>query len=613
MFNGDGLIGIDLDDCREPVSGDLAGWAQDIVECFKTYAEVSPSGTGVKLFVRGVLPEGFRKKHRRPEGGEVEAYDSGRFFTVTGQRLYGTPDDVKDRPNAVNSLARMLEGWKPEQPAPEPTPRKESSPVTGDHEAGLRRAKGYLANVPGAVSGSGGHNHTFVTTMKLAGFGLSADAMFDLLAEWNLRCEPPWSDTELRHKIDSALKSNPAPMPDRPREPVGDRYPDVDLSRIMGGGSQPLSSVVDKPQSASPIVIRKAGDLIRDFPALRSPILEGLIRRGETMNIIAAPKMGKSWLSMGLALSVVAGHKWLGRFWPTRGNVLIVDNELHPETSSHRLPVIASAMEIPSADYSDRLFIANLRGGLLDMNQLATQLIGLEAGTFSLIILDAWYRFQPTGSDENSNGDVSRLYNLLDSVASKLGCAFVCIHHSSKGNQSGKSVTDMGAGAGAQARAPDCHLAMRQHEQDGAVVVEAAVRSWAPIEPFCLRWKFPVWEPADDLDPKALRVENPRRERKQVDLSGLLHPKAMSTDQANQLKVLEILESLPCGETKSLISESAGLNNRVTNTILAAMLRDEQITKCMVQKVRKTPYDGFQITSAGIGVLERLRQLRQNA
>ena len=48
VFNGDGLIGVDLDDCRDLATGDMASWASDIIARLDTYCEVSPSQTGVK-------------------------------------------------------------------------------------------------------------------------------------------------------------------------------------------------------------------------------------------------------------------------------------------------------------------------------------------------------------------------------------------------------------------------------------------------------------------------------------------------------------------------------------------------------------------------------------
>ena len=77
--SGDPFAGVDLDDCRDPETGALEEWAQEIVETFGGYAEASPSGTGVHIIVRGKAPNKKR--------GRVEAYSSERFFTVTGEAL----------------------------------------------------------------------------------------------------------------------------------------------------------------------------------------------------------------------------------------------------------------------------------------------------------------------------------------------------------------------------------------------------------------------------------------------------------------------------------------------------------------------------------------------
>jgi hypothetical protein len=140
----------------------------------------------------------------------------------------------------------------------------------------------------------------------------------------------------------------------------------------------------------------------------------------------------------------------------------------------------------------------------------------IEPGRFKVVILDAFYRFLPRDTDENDNGTIASIYSQLDQYADRLGCCFILIHHSTKGTQSEKAVTDVGAGAGSQSRATDTHLVLRQHEQDGAVVLDAAVRSWAPIDPVCLRWQFPIWTPDENLDPSDLkRANSKRRERKQ--------------------------------------------------------------------------------------------------
>ncbi|GMV79776.1 MAG: hypothetical protein AMXMBFR7_09600 [Planctomycetota bacterium] len=277
---------------------------------------------------------------------------------------------------------------------------------------------------------------------------------------------------------------------------------------------------LDTPHNAAPrercapFVIQSARELLRNHPHLREPVVHGLLRCGETMNVIAPPKTGKSWLTLGLALSVAAGRDWLG-FRVEPGRVLILDNELHRETLASRLPRVAETLCIPlDSEAIAGVDVVSLRGALRDLFGLADDLRAIESGTYRIVILDAFYRFLPKGTDENDNGTMANLYNTLDALAARLGCAFVCIHHTSKGVQTGRAVTDVGAGAGAQSRATDCHLVLRPHEEPGAVVLEAAIRSWAPIEPLCLRWRFPTWELAADLNPADLAHTKPRKKSK---------------------------------------------------------------------------------------------------
>jgi putative DNA primase/helicase len=72
---GDPYTGIDLDNCVDE-SGDLALWALEVVRYFDSYTELSATGTGLHIIVRGDTPN--RRK------GDIEVYSSKRFFTVTG-------------------------------------------------------------------------------------------------------------------------------------------------------------------------------------------------------------------------------------------------------------------------------------------------------------------------------------------------------------------------------------------------------------------------------------------------------------------------------------------------------------------------------------------------
>jgi primase-polymerase (primpol)-like protein len=123
--------GTDLDGCRDPETGRIAEWAQVIVDSVNSYTEVSPSETGVKIFARGKLPaEGHKKTlpdverivEKQPA---VEMYDSGRYFTVTGQHLAGTPTTIEDRSAELKALHARLFGHTnnttPQLPRPAPS------------------------------------------------------------------------------------------------------------------------------------------------------------------------------------------------------------------------------------------------------------------------------------------------------------------------------------------------------------------------------------------------------------------------------------------------------------------------------------------------------------
>jgi putative DNA primase/helicase len=85
--SADPYVGVDLDNCRNPETGDVAEWAQKIMAAFAdSYVEASPSGTGVHIIFEGALKEGAKKKEK---SAGIEAYGQDRFFTITGRTIRG--------------------------------------------------------------------------------------------------------------------------------------------------------------------------------------------------------------------------------------------------------------------------------------------------------------------------------------------------------------------------------------------------------------------------------------------------------------------------------------------------------------------------------------------
>ena len=83
MFcSADPFVGVDLDGCRDPETGAIEDWAQEVIDAFTNVVllEVSPSGSGVHLITKGTCKDGINTK-------SVEVYGQDRYFTVTGMAI----------------------------------------------------------------------------------------------------------------------------------------------------------------------------------------------------------------------------------------------------------------------------------------------------------------------------------------------------------------------------------------------------------------------------------------------------------------------------------------------------------------------------------------------
>lgn len=97
----DPFCGIDLDHCRAN-NGRIYPEALETINRLNSYAELSPSGTGVHILTKAKLAG----KGRRT--GNIELYDRGRYFTVTGKHLSGTPLAIHDRQEPVDQLQKEI-------------------------------------------------------------------------------------------------------------------------------------------------------------------------------------------------------------------------------------------------------------------------------------------------------------------------------------------------------------------------------------------------------------------------------------------------------------------------------------------------------------------------
>jgi len=197
--------GIDFDNCRDPETGELDAWAAAALAGFDSYAEVSPSGTGIKAFVQATLPDhGIRRK--RPDdlpGGMVEMYDRGRFFTVTGHHVRDTPATIHDAQEAVDALYARLTSTKTRDDtagARQADDKQETRDTLTDDElialaSRARNGAKFTALWMGSTAGYPSHSEADSALCSLVAFYTGPDAArIDGLFRQSRLMRPKWDE-----------------------------------------------------------------------------------------------------------------------------------------------------------------------------------------------------------------------------------------------------------------------------------------------------------------------------------------------------------------------------------------------------------------------------------
>ena len=114
-----GIVGFDLDGCLNSATGEIAPWAKRMMNVLDSYTEITPSGMGLRIFVRGVKPDGKHKFQLALSSGfgdkvQIEVYDHARYYTMTGNRL-GDATEVAERD--ITEAYKLCHDIQQESPA----------------------------------------------------------------------------------------------------------------------------------------------------------------------------------------------------------------------------------------------------------------------------------------------------------------------------------------------------------------------------------------------------------------------------------------------------------------------------------------------------------------
>ena len=282
---------------------------------------------------------------------------------------------------------------------------------------------------------------------------------------------------------------------------MADAGPEIAKLHAAAMPAEPPRSILD--------LCHNVADLLSDPKPLAEPIIDGGLRRGELGLWVGATKTAKSWSIMHWHIAVATGGQCFN-YSCRRGASLMVDCELALSTNTHRLQRVAELYGEPDLSTVE---LVSFRENPITIDNLIPMLERVPPRRFDFITIDPIFKLLPVDADENNNAYIASFFARLIALATKLDCAILCVHHTSKGLQSGKAVSDLGAGAGAQSRAVDWHCGLREHAEAGCVSLHTLCRSFPPSEPSVWALTPPSMAARPELDPDALKQPKPRKAR----------------------------------------------------------------------------------------------------
>ena len=417
-----------------------AGFQSPIIACsgngwHLSYLVEKLNDTAIREEFRAILAGLDKRCSSEHAKVDVRTYNASRIW-----KLYGTTsrkgNHSDDRPHRVSwvvdgqpsageqstnseSCTKLLDSWKQQEELLRSMETVRQEPEVAG------RARAYLKQIGPAVSGQNGHGHTYHTTMVLVeGFGLDRETAIQLMSEWNATCQPPWTEREIGHKVDDALKN------------VRDRgYLLRDQSRPTKSAAKQLytgpESVPDTASVDDPIAT--ADDLVQ----LQSTIQwtwPGWIQRGTLTCLASDPGIGKTRLCADITRRI-----WNGLPWPDG-----TPATLPPESKVLWVAADSQWAELgtlPSSfGFPGRAIVLNGRrsnpyGGtnLDSIEDLATLERNIRAAQPALVFVDTIGN--ATDRNQGRAEEAKAIFKPLAEIATRTNTSVILVTHLNRGGQ----------------------------------------------------------------------------------------------------------------------------------------------------------------------------------
>lgn len=419
----------------------------------KTLVITTPRG-GLHLWFDGIIPSTAQKL-----GPKLDTRGQGGYVLVPPSII--AAGEYKNNPTG-GSYAVKDESAIAEIPAwigariAEARDRLSAATDDLDTPDAIRRVRATLERLVAggdvAIEGGGGDDRTFRLCCEVLDLGVSHDTAHSLIsAIWNPACVPPWTDEELRTKIDNASEYRQNDVGAYAVAPASEVFAHI-LAGVEAG---------DKPSVAGRSKFYPLDLTEQSTQEEPEWIIPGLIPAKGAIVVYGKPKSFKSFLALDLALGIAAGEETFGSR-PIQGPVVYAAGEGEANIARKHVP----AWRIAKGRSDDFPFyvvprvphvITGVEGKDAETAELVRQ-IKARGIKPSVVIIDTMAR-AIGGLEENSAKDVGVFVAACDYIRDELGCAVIVVHHS------GKDGTRGSRGSNALEGAFDTVLEVKRHEK----------------------------------------------------------------------------------------------------------------------------------------------------
>ena len=416
LTKDDGLVFIDGDHCLDADGRPLPPFDKWLT-MLPGYCERSRSGTGLHFIVRGTLPDGCKHK-KRINGGEmaVELYDCNRYVALTGD-LWGEQTPLEDAPSAQAGIdvilqqMGMLADDGPADALPD-QPDRPAEELDAILQSALQRDLDFAqlyTNTDHSGDESTADHALVCAACRAVNFKLSAGDLQRILDA------SPWVTTkDAKHLQKWQERTDYVPRTIREAWAASATK---EADKMEGFKAQ--STVGD---------FFNAPDLLQEqLPPVKWVVPE-LLPAGLSL-LVAAPKIGKSWMALDLCLAIASGGPWLGHT-TNQGAVLYLALEDSKNRLQSRIRLLLDGFTPPPEACTMRVQAPMLGAGLLEMLDGWLN----EHPDAKLVCIDTFQRIRPpAGRNENAYFADYRACGQLQAWAMQHGICLLLVHHTKKG------------------------------------------------------------------------------------------------------------------------------------------------------------------------------------